>query len=353
MMDRNALKPWLAGGALALGLIAALATGEPPADRGPQSSLLLRAVEEEGAGPEMLRRAGLVFPSAQPVNRVFPFTELTDEDVSRLDLRDVWVQDWLDVLGEPSLTALDFQTRPELGSYDPSSFDFRLWMAWHDATNHLYLAVESVDDIHTKNENERLDRTRWSFFDDYDSAISFSVDGDRSGGPFEAFGMIEEVLLVEHVQAQTYHAIPGNFGSDSNVELSLISHYSTWFHLPPYADGGGGSVGEHPTSSVVEFYVTAFDRLIWNSQEESVVSELYPGKFIRFGIALIDLEPTSPSNNIKSIFSLSLPTSSSDADDSKYWADGLLVGADSGLEDTATSGVTWGRIKASIFDFDE
>ena len=45
-MDRNALKPLLAGGLLALGLIAALATGEPPEGRDPQSSLLLRVVDE-------------------------------------------------------------------------------------------------------------------------------------------------------------------------------------------------------------------------------------------------------------------------------------------------------------------
>ena len=49
MMDRNALKPLLAGGALALGLIAALATGKPPEGWDPQSSLLLRVVDEGSA----------------------------------------------------------------------------------------------------------------------------------------------------------------------------------------------------------------------------------------------------------------------------------------------------------------
>ena len=49
MINRNALKPLLAGGALALGLIAALATGEPPEGRDPQSSLLLRVVDEGSA----------------------------------------------------------------------------------------------------------------------------------------------------------------------------------------------------------------------------------------------------------------------------------------------------------------
>ena len=49
LMDRNALKPLPAGGILALGLIAALATGESPEDRDPQSSLLLRMVDEGSA----------------------------------------------------------------------------------------------------------------------------------------------------------------------------------------------------------------------------------------------------------------------------------------------------------------
>ena len=48
-MDRNVPKPLLAGGILALGLIAALATGEAPEDRDSQSSLLLRMVEEGSA----------------------------------------------------------------------------------------------------------------------------------------------------------------------------------------------------------------------------------------------------------------------------------------------------------------
>ena len=46
MMNRNVPRPLLSGGALALGLIAALATGEPPEGRDPQSSLLLRVVDE-------------------------------------------------------------------------------------------------------------------------------------------------------------------------------------------------------------------------------------------------------------------------------------------------------------------
>ena len=50
-MNRNVPRPLLAGGALALGLIAALATGEPPEGRDPQTSLLLRVVDEGSSLP--------------------------------------------------------------------------------------------------------------------------------------------------------------------------------------------------------------------------------------------------------------------------------------------------------------
>ena len=49
MMDRTTRKALLAGAALTLGLIAALATGEPPEGRDLQSSLLLRVVDEGAA----------------------------------------------------------------------------------------------------------------------------------------------------------------------------------------------------------------------------------------------------------------------------------------------------------------
>ena len=48
-MNRTARKPLLAGGLLALGLIAALAAGKAPADRDFPSALLLRVLDEGGA----------------------------------------------------------------------------------------------------------------------------------------------------------------------------------------------------------------------------------------------------------------------------------------------------------------
>ena len=49
-----------------------------------------------------------------------------------------------------------------------------------------------------------------------------------------------------------------------------------------------------PYFYVVEFYVTAFDRLVWDSPEQSVVSELFAGKMIGFAMTLQDSD-TVPS----------------------------------------------------------
>ena len=80
--------------------------------------------------------------------RLFPIPELTDEMRARIDLKDGKVADWSYVLGEPTLTALDFSTDPRFFGYDPSSYDFRVWLAWHDATENLFVAAEFVDDVH-------------------------------------------------------------------------------------------------------------------------------------------------------------------------------------------------------------
>ena len=288
--------------------------------------------------------------SPQVTDRVYPFTELSDEDVARLDLRDGTIFDWLDIVGEPSLTALDFHTNPLYSSYDPSSFDFRVWLAWHDAADHLYVAVQSTDDIYI-NEYERYDEGYKSHIILHDSAVHFYVDGNRSGGEWIAkVGASEEENLdVLSVQAQAYDAIAGNYENDSNLQLLWLlvdQAHAPGFLLPPYADGGGGCVSEQPVICSVEFYVTAFDRFVWDNPGESVVSDLFPGKSIGFGIVLGDIEPSL--FNTKSGHGLSHTAFNQEKWDSSNWSEGLLVGADSGRNDTAARDVTWGRIKASL-----
>ena len=90
--------------------------------------------------------------------------------------------------------------------------------------------------------------------------------------------------------------------------------------------------------------MTPFDQLIWNDPSASVVSDLYPGKAVRFRLGLTDAEGTFivSSYDKTSIYVLRSLSG---------LANGVLLGADGALpevEDTAVESITWGRIKASF-----
>ena len=67
---------------------------------------------------------------AQLGDRVIPIPEITEEAVARIDLQDGTVAEWWDILGEPALTITDFEIghRSDLSAYDPSDFDFVMWL---------------------------------------------------------------------------------------------------------------------------------------------------------------------------------------------------------------------------------
>jgi|GEM_PF-6684285 hypothetical protein len=88
----------------------------------------------------------------QAQNRAYSFIELTDEDLAHIDLHDGSVNDWLDVLGEPTLTLFDFDVidRGDRVVPDPANLDFR-----------FYVALERADDVYANS----FDRSVWSDFD--------------------------------------------------------------------------------------------------------------------------------------------------------------------------------------------
>ena len=111
-------------------------------------------------------------------DQVYPIFQLTDEDVTLIDVKDGSIDDWLEVVGEPSLTALDFPTGD---NYDPADLDFRVWLAWHDGTNRIYGAMQQADDLYVLNDKDRQHVTALMF---HDAAINFYIDGDHSAGKF-------------------------------------------------------------------------------------------------------------------------------------------------------------------------
>ena len=144
---------------------------------------------------------------------LYPFRELTDEMRAQMDLRDGSVGDWLEVLGEPTLTSLDLTPWEEGPGYDPSSFDCRIWLAWHDADNRLYMAAEILDDIYV----EWPDRPAHSY--PLEATVHLLVDGDGSGGTVWDFvgGTIDRDITM--VKAQHFWATAENRENASSVFL--------------------------------------------------------------------------------------------------------------------------------------
>ena len=294
---------------------------------------------------------------AQWQDRLYPFIELTDDMLAEIDLRDGSVDDWLEVLGNPALTPLDFATPPSFLEYDPSSFDFRIWLAWHDAGNHLFVAAEIVDDIHVDfHAYQDPPADRRSFLP-LEAAVFFKVDGDNSGGTtFEFDDRNMEIPELSMIQAQEYFATAKTFENDSNVTLESVSRRASWVHQVPYADGGGSIVESQPIFYVIEFYVTPFDRLIADDPEQSLVTNLANGKTIGFAMAILDTDTRRDDGLFPDrIHSLLGPDGSWEMDAdliwrSDHWAQGILLGADDGTESTAVERATWARIKASLFE---
>ena len=119
-------------------------------------------------------------------DQIYPFFELLDEDLHRIDLTDGSIEDWHDVLGEASLTAADFYY--PYSQYDPGDCDFRFWFGWHRRSGTLWVAMERFDDIYHNNYAGEI--FEWGFpivfrpaMILWDSYFSFMIDGDHSRGP--------------------------------------------------------------------------------------------------------------------------------------------------------------------------
>ena len=290
-------------------------------------------------------------------DEIYPFYELLDEDLHRIDLTDGSVDDWYDVLGEPSLTASDFYY--PYSSYDPTNCDNRFWLGWHRRSGTLWVAMERFDDIYHNNyAGEILEPGLPTMFRPmmfrWDSYFGFMVDGDHSGGRY-LFGRnncqgctVEEIKLLNNRQAQHYLAI----AETTDGQHVGYDGASEWVRREPYAAAGGGVLGDTPATSVTELKVTPFDDLIYDDEAASVVSELYQGKVIGFSIKTRDNDSTEFPDGYG-------PSDSQWLSDRVYtltfadlFVDGLLVGAGedpSRYDDvSAVEPSSWARIKASF-----
>ncbi len=275
-------------------------------------------------------------------DQIYPFYELLDEDLDRIDLTDGSVEDWYEVIGEPSLTASDFLW--QFGRYDLSDVDFRIWLAWNQGSGTLWIAMERFDDLYINN----YDGAGLHAMHRWDSSLEFMVDGDHTGGVYGFLLGInceectDEEVLWNNRQAQRWIAIAEAPGGGDILDYDGASD---WVIREPYAVAGGGVIGESPATTVTEFKVTPFDDLIYDDEEASEVSQLFPGKVIGFTISTKDNDAIRAWEGPVSV-QMSLGGKLRDTVDADRFVDGLLVGA--GLEGSAVEPSSWGRIKAAL-----
>ncbi len=276
-------------------------------------------------------------------DEIYPFYELLDEDLDRIDLTDGSVEDWHDVLGEPSLTAADFYY--PYSSYDPTNCDNRFWLGWHRRSGTLWVAMERFDDIYHNNYAGEIDQSGFSTMNRWDSYFSFVVDGDHSGGRY-LFG--EEAKLQNNRQAQHWMAIA------ETAEGGQVAYdgASEWAVREPYAAAGGGVLGATPVTTVTELKVTPFDDLVYDDEAASKASVLYPGKVIGFTISTIDNDATEYADGLGPADLQWLGDRGAAVRFADLFVDGLLLGAgeDPSRYDDVSAVVpsSWGRIKASF-----
>ncbi len=275
-------------------------------------------------------------------DEIYPFYELLDEDLHRIDLTDGSVEDWYDVLGEPSLTAADFYY--PASHYDPGSVDNRFWLGWHRRSGTLWVTMERYDDIYHNNYAGEINDSGLPAMNRWDSSFSFMIDGDHSGGRY-LFG--EETKLENNRQAQHWMAIA------ETAEGGHVAYdgASEWAVREPYAAAGGGVLGATPVTTVTELMVTPFDDLVYDDEAASKASILYPGKVIGFSISTIDNDATEYADGLGPA-DLQWLSDRGGFHSADLLVDGLLVGAGedpSRYDDvSAVEPSSWARIKASF-----
>ena len=192
---------------------------------------------------------------------VFLLFEATEADLADIDLQDGTVEDWEDVFGEAPIVPTDMYQDPTVGDgaqYDPADLDYRIWTGWSQA-GHVWFAMERVDNVYFGREYDGS--SPWNY-----EAIECMLDGDHTGGDYTGSAnpdwTEEEATLNNNRTAQQYVAVADD---PSGRHVFYLGAGAEWVNELPYADGGGVSIGDGPTQSIIEFFCTPFDDLIWNS----------------------------------------------------------------------------------------
>ena len=284
--------------------------------------------------------------------RVFPIPELTDEMLEQIQLDDGSVAEWFDLVDEPTMSLVDFRWYGHIP--DPSDLDFRIWLAWHDEPDRLYVAFTASDDAHLIYDGD----TEYYLGE---PELILAIDGDHSGG---GSGLESWEAGDYWWNAQQYGAIArtadgrtalfGHLKTGLSGGYTTTNRYDSWMFFPPYGDAGGDVVWGNPIIRVIELYVTPYDgwQGIDSRPEDVVVSDLTAGEVIGFAILVGERDDEYSRGTLTPE---AVQTEDPELDILSHYRadvylDGLLLPATAAgpVEDSAVESVSWGRIKASL-----
>ena len=173
--------------------------------------------------------------------RVYPIPYLTDEMLEKIQIDDGLVYEWIELVGEPTMTLLDFVEERWQSPFDPSSLDFQIWLAWHDDPARIYLAFVGSDDVYKNTQDYSVD---WipSLKDDFvwgqNDCIALAIDANHSGGAGLPPGLDfpNEDLLRVSGETQYYEAIARTAGGPTldDVWTRIATETFAWPTLPPF-----------------------------------------------------------------------------------------------------------------------
>ena len=275
---------------------------------------------------------------------IYPIYELPTSDLP--DLHDGTLEDWVEVLPFSSLDHNDFVYNANAErEVAPEDLAFRVFLVWHSASQRIYMAIESIDDVYLAPDTGPLGN----------GYAVLMIDGDHSGGQywfFEEDGYSEEESKrLWQSQAQGYAAVPESIGG----RLLRAPTFLTWTTEPPWGDAGGFQHGESPNLSAVELSITAWDDLNWEGPELSRRSVLEAGKIVGLNITVVDIDVANVPDGT---YILAAPTVTAETAGGSFINDGFADNfvdaelipcyrSDCSGATTDVAQDSWGRIKAS------
>lgn len=213
-------------------------------------------------------------------DRVIPIYEVPTSDLPVID--DFSLFEWENIVPQPSLDSADFSSL-QIGSPSSSNLAMRIYLAWNQTTQQLYMSMQRTDDHYI---NEYVGGDAPNFFGA--DHVEIFVDGDHSGGQYACGppdGTPEQVKLYVGAQAQRYAVIAE---APDAIVFGFEGFANGWASLPPWADMRIRQLGTEPTETQFELYTTPWDNLNWNGPDASIRSLLQPDHVIGLQIGIVD-----------------------------------------------------------------